>query len=97
LGYNVLFIPAAEKEFEKLLDKHPSMIEPLEELIRTLEFEPQVYPKKRGKLRACRAASFNVASGVWRLIFRIKEKQNEVEILALGPHDAAYQAAERRV
>lgn len=97
MGYDVRLISAAEKEVEKLIGKHPEALQELEELLIALETQPQIFPKKQGKLKSCRAASLKVGSNAWRLIFRIKEKQNEVEILALGPHDDAYDAAERRV
>ena len=61
-----------------------------------LETEPYKFPKKRGKLRACRAISFNIDGNAWRLVFRIIEAEDTVEILVIAIHDDAYNSAERR-
>ena len=55
------------------------------------------FPKKRGKIKSCRALNFTVKGNNWRLIFRIIEARDVVEILAIGLHDDAYSLAQRRV
>ena len=69
----------------------------LEALFKTLEGEPGQFPKKLGKLAACRAAPVRYnKTAVWRCVFTIDEDAHVVRIVALGPHDEAYRDAERR-
>ena len=67
------------------------------EYLTVLSKEAYKFPKKKGKLKSCRALSFTVKGNTWRLIFRIIEARDVVEILAIGLHDDAYSSAERRV
>jgi mRNA-degrading endonuclease RelE of RelBE toxin-antitoxin system len=78
------------------LRKHKKLANQFREFYQMLETEPYKFPKKRGKLRACRAISFNIDGNAWRLVFRIIEAEDTVEILAIAIHDDAYNSAERR-
>jgi mRNA-degrading endonuclease RelE of RelBE toxin-antitoxin system len=94
--FNVEFHPKALKEVQALLRKHKKLANQFREFYQMLETEPYKFPKKRGKLRACRAISFNIDGNAWRLVFRIIEAEDTVEILAIAIHDDAYNSAERR-
>ncbi len=94
--FNVEFHPKALKEVQELLRKHKKFSNQFREFYQMLETEPYKFPKKRGKLRACRAISFNIDGNAWRLVFRILEAEDTVEILAIAIHDDAYNSAERR-
>jgi len=68
------------------------------ELITALENHPKKFEKKRGKLKDTRAAEVQFSDGVaWRAVFLIDEDRRAVRVLALGPHDAAYADAQRRI
>lgn len=95
--FQVKFHPKAEKAAKELLRTNKKFIEPFKEYLESLKNEPYKYPKKKGKLRACRAISFNIDGKAWRLIFRIIESRDEVEILSINIHDDAYNSAERRI
>jgi mRNA-degrading endonuclease RelE of RelBE toxin-antitoxin system len=95
--YKVQFHPKAEKEAKELLRKHKKFITPFREYLQSLETQPHIYPKKKGKLRACRAIGFAIDGNAWRLVFRIIESKDVVEILSIALHDDAYDAAERRI
>ena len=95
--FNVEFHPKAFKEAQELLRKHKKFSNQFRELLQLLETEPYKFPKKQGKLRACRAISFNIDRNAWRLVFRIIEAEDTVEILAIAIHDDAYNSAERRI
>jgi hypothetical protein len=45
-----------------------------------LETQLYIYPKKKGRVRACRGISFNLDGNAWRLVFRIVETREVVEI-----------------
>ena len=94
--FNIEFRPKAEKEAQELLRKHKKFSNQFREFLQLLETEPYKFPKKQGKLRACRAISFNIDGNAWRLVFRIIEAEDTVEILAIAIHDDAYNSAERR-
>ena len=94
--FKVEFHPKAFKEAQELLRKHKKFANQFREFLQLLETEPYKFPKKRGKLRACRAMSFNIDGNSWRLVFRILEAEDKVEILAIAVHDDAYNSAERR-
>jgi mRNA-degrading endonuclease RelE of RelBE toxin-antitoxin system len=94
--FNIEFHPKAKKEAQELLRKHKKLANQFREFYQMLETEPYKFPKKRGKLRACRAISFNIDGNAWRLVFRIIEAEDTVEILAIAIHDDAYNSAERR-
>lgn len=67
-------------------------------LVELLEADPKRYPKKSGRLKRCRSAAITVDNGVvWRAVFVVKEREREVRIIALGPHDRAYKDAGRRL
>ena len=51
---------------------------------------------KRDKLAGTRAAEVFFRGDVWRIVFDVDDDFREVRILAIGEHDAAYRAAERR-
>ena len=95
--FNVEFHPKALKEVQELLRKHKKFANQFREFLQLLETEPYKFPKKRGKLRACRAISFNIDGNAWRLVFRIIEAEDTVEILAIAIHHDAYNSAERRI
>jgi hypothetical protein len=62
-----------------------------------LASNPKQFPKKSGKLATMRAAEIRFADGVvWRAVFELSESERVVRVLALGPHDEAYEAAQRR-
>jgi mRNA-degrading endonuclease RelE of RelBE toxin-antitoxin system len=94
--FNIEFHPKAKKEAQELLRKHKKLANQFREFYQMLETEPYKFPKKRGKLRACRAISFNIDGNAWRFVFRILEAEDTVEILAIAIHDDAYNSAERR-
>src|SRR5580658_1475727 len=77
---------------------HSAIFRPtLGQLVRLLEIEPKRFPKKRGRLRDARAAELLFADGIaWRAVFTVSESTRTVRILAVGPHDRAYEEAERR-
>lgn len=76
----------------------PTFQPSLLELERHLKTNPKQFPKKQGKLSKCRAASLVRYDGVaWRMVFTLDEKERIVYVLALGTHDKAYSAAEKRV
>jgi mRNA-degrading endonuclease RelE of RelBE toxin-antitoxin system len=87
----------AEKKAKDLLRKNPELIPEFQEYRRILSEEPYKFPKKKGKLKSCRALNFTVKDNTWRLIFRIIEVRNTAEILAIGLHDDGYNSAERRI
>lgn len=95
--FEVKFHPKALKEAKELLRTNKKFIDQFEEYLKTLATKPYEYPKKKGKLRACRALSFKIDGNAWRLVFRIIEARDTVEILSIGIHDDAYNSAERRV
>jgi hypothetical protein len=66
------------------------------ELIELLETDPKTHPKKRGKLRAFRAAAIVFRTEVWRAVFTLNEVHRTVDVVALAPHDDAYREAQRR-
>lgn len=94
--FKIEFHPKAFKEAQELLRKHQKFANQFRAFLQLLEAEPYKFPKKRGKLRACRAISFNIDGNAWRLVFRIMEAEDKVEILAIAIHDDAYKSAERR-
>jgi mRNA-degrading endonuclease RelE of RelBE toxin-antitoxin system len=65
--------------------------------LRDLKEKPYAFEKKKGKLKTCRAVELKVKGNSWRLVFRIIEAENEVEVLAVDTHGEAYSSAERRV
>ena len=68
----------------------------LDQLIDELEINPKQFPLKTGKLAATRAAEVFYRGATWRVVFEVDDDYLEVMILAIGPHDVAYRAAERR-
>lgn len=94
--FNIELHPKAEKKAKDLLRKNPELIPEFQEYRRILSEEPYKFPKKKG-LKSCRALNFTIKGNTWRLIFRIIEARNTVEILAIGLHNDAYSSAERRV
>jgi len=97
MTFEIEFHPKAAKEAKELLRKNLEFAIEFRECLQALTEEPYKFPKKKGKLKSCRALNFIVKGNTWRLIFRIIEARNVVEILAIGLHDDAYSSAERPV
>lgn len=97
MTFEIEFHPKAAKEVKELLRMNLEFVNEFREYLIALSEKPYTFPKKKGKLKSCRALDFKVKSNSWRLIFRITESRNVVEILAIGLHDDAYSSAERRV
>lgn len=67
-------------------------------MIDELETDPKRHPKKHGKLKSARAVRLRYSDGVtWRAVYTIDEIARVVLIIGLGPHDRAYDDAERRI
>ncbi|MBC5809376.1 MAG: type II toxin-antitoxin system RelE/ParE family toxin [Candidatus Eremiobacteraeota bacterium] len=67
-------------------------------LIDNLAINPKQYPKKQGKLKTARAAPLHYSDGVtWRAVYIVDDAARTVFVIALGPHDTAYQQAVRRI
>jgi mRNA-degrading endonuclease RelE of RelBE toxin-antitoxin system len=66
-------------------DKTMEVANEFRKYLEELAEEPYKFPKKKGKLKSCRALSFKVKGNAWRLIFRIIDARDLVEILAIGP------------
>jgi hypothetical protein len=63
-----------------------------------LASNPKQFPKKSGKLKDARATHLRFADGVeWVAVYSIDEKNRVVRVLSLGPHDRAYEDAEKRI
>lgn len=97
MTFSIEFHPKAAKEAKELLRMNLEFATEFKEYLKILTEEPYKFPKKKGKLKSCRALNLTVKGNTWRSIFRILEARDAVEILAVGLHDAAYSAAERRV
>jgi hypothetical protein len=67
-------------------------------LIASLRRDPKQYAKKAGALRKARAANLRFRGGeAWRAVFMLDERARRVHIIALAPHDRAYEQALRRI
>jgi mRNA-degrading endonuclease RelE of RelBE toxin-antitoxin system len=66
-------------------------------LVAELRRDPKRFPKKSGVLSGVRAAPLRFRGRAWRAVFRVDERHREVHVVSIGPHDAAYQAASRRL
>lgn len=97
MKFDLEFKPGAEKELKELIRKNPDSAAELIKYLNQIANEPYKYPKKKGKLKSCRALSFSIKGVSWRLVFRIFDDSSIVEILAIGVHDDAYSSAERRL
>ncbi|MFE1745141.1 type II toxin-antitoxin system RelE/ParE family toxin [Coleofasciculus sp. H7-2] len=97
MTFNIEFHPKAAKEAKEMLLMNLELASEFREYLELLAEEPYKFPKKKGQLKLCIALSFQVKGNAWRLIFRIIETREVVEILAIGLHDEAYSSAERRV
>lgn len=97
MTFNVEFHPKAAKEAKELLRMNKEFATEFRGYLKVLSEEPYNFLKKKGKLKSCRALNFQVKGNNWRLIFRIIEARDEVEILAVDLHDNAYSSAEKRV
>ncbi|MCL1467375.1 type II toxin-antitoxin system RelE family toxin [Argonema galeatum] len=97
MTFKVEFHPKAEKEAKEMLTINSEVAPQFRKYLETLGEEPYKFPKKKVKLKSCRALNFQGKGNAWRLIFRIIESRDTVEILAIGIHDDAYSSAERRV
>jgi mRNA-degrading endonuclease RelE of RelBE toxin-antitoxin system len=69
----------------------------LRELVESLKRNPLQFPTKRGKLKNARAANVRFGSNSWRLVFVVSIAERRVRVLSVGPHDAAYARAQRRI
>jgi hypothetical protein len=70
----------------------------LAELIASLRRDPKQYPKKTGALQKARAANLRFRGREsWRAVFIVHEAERRVHIIALAPHDRAYDQALRRI
>jgi mRNA-degrading endonuclease RelE of RelBE toxin-antitoxin system len=94
--FSLEFHPKADKEAKDLLKNNLEIVGEFKGYLSELSENPNNFLKKKGKLKSCRALSFNVQGKAWRLIFRILEDRGVIEILAIGIHDDAYNSAERR-
>jgi hypothetical protein len=74
----------------------PAFSPTLGELISALEANPKQFPKKHGPLKDCRAAPLRFKGKSFRAVFIINEAARIVLILAIDPHDEAYDRALRR-
>jgi Txe/YoeB family toxin of Txe-Axe toxin-antitoxin module len=95
-AWRVQFATGAAKDLRGYDVDDPRFRPKLALLIEDLKRDPFAFPKKRGKLRDARAASLRFANVAWRVVFTIDEQRRLVRILSLGPHDLAYERAERR-
>ena len=68
----------------------------LRELIDALAANPKQFEKKKGKLKAARAADLQFKNVTFRAVFILDEAARTVSILSLDPHDEAYRNAKRR-
>lgn len=69
----------------------------LRELVDALKCDPLQFPTKRGKLKNARAASLKFGSSTWRAVFVVNVAEHTVRVLSVGPHDVAYERAQRRI
>jgi mRNA-degrading endonuclease RelE of RelBE toxin-antitoxin system len=74
----------------------PTFSPTLGELISALEANPKQFPKKHGPLKDCRAAPLKFKGKSFRAVFILDETARIVFILAIDPHDEAYDKAIRR-
>ena len=97
MTFNVEFHPKAAKEAKDMLRMNLEIANEFQKYLEELAEEPYKFPKKKGKLKSCRSLSFKVKGNAWRLIFRIIDARDLVEILAIGLHDEAYSSAQKRL
>jgi mRNA-degrading endonuclease RelE of RelBE toxin-antitoxin system len=97
MTFNVEFHPKAAKEAKDMLRMNLELNYDFRQYLEELAEEPYKFPKKQGKLKSCRALYLKVKGNAWRLIFRIIDARDLVEILAIGSHDDAYSSAEKRL
>jgi mRNA-degrading endonuclease RelE of RelBE toxin-antitoxin system len=87
IGYSKQVAKIIAKESHGGSTFEPSLVE----LENELKTNPKQYPKKKGKLAHCRAASLIRFDGVvWRMVFTLDEVTRIVRVLSLGTHDEAY-------
>lgn len=97
MSFRLEFQRKADKEAKNSIRQNLELAGKFREYLEKLSSAPYWFPKKKGKLKSCRALSFNVKDTAGRLIFRINDAEETVEILAIGVRDDAYNLAERRV
>ena len=97
MTFEIEFHPKPAKEAKELLRMNIEFAAEFRTFLQALAHEPYKFPKKKGKLKSCRALNFKIKDNSWRLVFRIIEARDVVEILAVGLHDDAYNSAIRRV
>jgi mRNA-degrading endonuclease RelE of RelBE toxin-antitoxin system len=95
--FNIRSHPKASKEIQNLLRTNREISKEIKQILQELAEKPYSFAKKKGKIKSCRAIGFKVKGNAWRLVFRIIEAENYVEILAVDLHDEAYSSAERRI
>jgi mRNA-degrading endonuclease RelE of RelBE toxin-antitoxin system len=93
----VEFAPSAGREIRGLSLEDPNFTPTLLKIVEALQCDPLQFPKKRGKLKSARAAALRFYGVSWRLVFIVGTKERRVRVLAIGPHDVAYERAERRI
>ncbi len=95
--FDIKFHSKASKEIQNLLITNREISKEVKQILQDLAEKPYFFKKKKGKLKSCRALGFKVKGNTWRLVFRIIEAENQVEVLAVALHDEAYSSAERRI
>ena len=89
MTFEIEFHPKAAKEAKELLRMNIEFAAEFRTFLQALAHEPYKFPKKKGKLKSCRALNFKIKDNSWQLVFRIIEARDVVEILAVGLHDDA--------
>ncbi len=97
MTFEVEFHPKAAREAKELLRMNPEFAAEFRDYLNKLTQEPYRFPKKKARLKSCRALDSKVKGNAWRLVFRIIDSKDLVEILAIGIHDDANSSAERRI
>jgi mRNA-degrading endonuclease RelE of RelBE toxin-antitoxin system len=95
--WSVQFAASAAREIRGYRLDDPRFRPTLRELVDALKRNPLQYPKKHGKLKHARAVSLKYGETSWRIVFTVSETEHLVHVLSVGPHDIAYERAERRV
>lgn len=97
MAYRYEFDPACARDLRKLTRRDVPLLLALviEHLPAILRDPYALGEKKRGKLANVRAYNFRAHNVAYRLVYGVH--QEVVVLVSVGPHDAAYDAAERRV
>lgn len=65
MTFEIEFHPKAAKEAKELLRKNLEFITEFRERLQALSEEPYKFPKKKGKLKSCRALNLNIGGNTW--------------------------------